>query len=792
MLQHFVLLKKITGFGIAMAFCAFANAQVTSKLEEQFNRYGKKSLQEKVYMHTDRNFYVSGDIIWFKLYNVDAAFHQPLDMSKVAYIEIINADNNPVLQSKVALLNGTGNGSLNLPVGFPTGNYKLRAYTSWMKNAGADYFFEKMITVANTRIKREAPVTAKKTTPEILLFPEGGNLVEGISSKIACKVFSADGKGVDFEGKIVDENNNTQASFRSLEFGMGSFDFKPLGSHKYKAVIKTEKGTVEKELPTVYKEGYVMHVADNKQDIQVQVAANITTAKEIYLLAHTRQLLKVVMAATLQNGIASFVVDKEKLGDGISQLTVFNAAMQPVCERLYFKYPEHELNIGISAKEKTYASRSKIDLDLLSTDENNFKRKADLSMSVYRLDNLQQAEDININAYFWLSSDLKGYIESPAFYFDKVNEHVKRAMDNLMLTQGWRRFKWEDILQDKTPSFAYAPEFSGHLVTGKVVNSITGAAMKDVEVFMSAPGPGTNFLTSISDSLGRVKFDFKKLRGTTELVAQPGDSMARVELANPFAENYTSTQLPAFRLLKTDAELLLDHSIGTQVQNIYTGDELKKYINRTDTMAFFETPDATYFMDDYTRFTTMEEVLREYVTFLNVAKSKNKFSLSLLDISKTQAEFFSLPPLMLVDGVPVSDVDKLMAFDPLKMRKLEVVNRRYFLGKSYFLGIMNWQTYKGDMAGYELDPHATVVDYEGIQLEREFYSPTYDTPEKIASRLPDFRNVLYWSPSVVTNEKGAQRVQFYSSDKKGNYLVVVQGMDANGRCGTGYMEFEVK
>jgi hypothetical protein len=282
-LKHFVFQKRIAGLCLSLACYAATSAQSTNKLEEQFNRYNQKVLQEKIYMHTDRNFYIAGDIIWFKLYDVDASFHEALDVSKLAYIEILNADNSPVLQSKVALEKGKGNGSLNLPVNFQTGNYKLRAYTNWMKNLGPDYFFEKKITVVNTRTKREAPAAARQTAPEVRLFPEGGNLVYGIASTIACKVSAPDGKGIEFEGTIVDEDNNTQASFRSLEYGMGRFDFKPLANHKYKAIIRTGKGTIEKELPSIYKEGYVMHVADGKQEVQVKVATNNTAEKETWL-----------------------------------------------------------------------------------------------------------------------------------------------------------------------------------------------------------------------------------------------------------------------------------------------------------------------------------------------------------------------------------------------------------------------------------------------------------------------------------------------------------------------------
>jgi hypothetical protein len=142
--------------------------------------------------------------------------------------------------------------------------------------------------------------------------------------------------------------------------------------------------------------------------------------------------------------------------------------------------------------------------------------------------------------------------------------------------------------------------------------------------------------------------------------------------------------------------------------------------------------------------------------------------------------------------VPVFNIDSLMVLDPLKIRKLETVQHRYFMGSVNYPGIMNWTTYKGDLAGYLLDPRATVVDYEGLELDREFYAPTYATDEQAASHLPDFRNVLYWEPQLPTDGQGKGGLSFYSSDLPGKYVVVVEGLAADGRAGSGIASFEVQ
>ena len=230
------------------------------------------------------------------------------------------------------------------------------------------------------------------------------------------------------------------------------------------------------------------------------------------------------------------------------------------------------------------------------------------------------------------------------------------------------------------------------------------------------------------------------------------------------------------------------HSLGAQVLNLYSSDHLKQFDTPVvDSSAFYGKPDATYKLDDYTRFTTMEEDLREYVKEDNIIKSHGNFHIKVL----THRGFLSgTDPLVLVDGVPLFNINKLMTIDPLKVRKLEVMATPYYYGPVEEQGIFSFTTYKGDLGGVDLDPHAVVLDYEGLQLQREFYSPVYDNSVQVNSRIPDFRSLLYWSPSV--NTPGKEGITFYSSDQAGKYVGVVQGITANGEAGSQYFMFDVK
>ena len=758
---------------------------VEATLTRDLEQYRSQRLQEKIFLHTDKECYLAGEICWFKLYVAEAVSHHPLDLSKVAYLEWLDKDNKPVLQVKIGLSKGHGNGSLYLPLTLRSGNYKLRAYTSWMKNYGADWFFEKGITLVNAR--RSAEISLKETPLQYYLdlFPEGGNLVEGMNSKIAFRVTDQYGRGLAGAGFVTEDDQDTIARFRPYLFGTGSFTLTPHPGHHYRATFRLADGTaVSTLLPAAYGEGVIMRVSGEGNDhFRVQVQSSAPEAM-FYLIAHTRQSVKVAEAIRLHEGNATLLIDKKSLGEGISSLTLFNAARQPVCERLVFTFPQHPLPIDVHSDQVSYTTRQPIHLQISTGG-------ADCSVAVFRADSLQSVPAEHIGTYLWLTSDLRGKIESPEYYFDHPEDST--AMDNLLLTHGWRRFRWEEVLHHASPSFEFPPEYDGAIISGKILDARTGAAPgKAVRGYLSAPGTMTQFTAANCDVQGRVRFELRNFYQSQEVLAEtdPSDSAYRIDIDDPFSAIYTPDLLPPFILPPGSASLLADRSVSVQVLNRYAGEKLKQFhFPPIDSSTFYYNPDYSYKLDDYTRFTTMEEVLREYVTMMRVEKEKGHFYLPLFDMGNVA--LFRDDPLILLDGVPVFNIDQLMTLDPLKIRKLEMIHRKFFLGETDFDGIMNWVSYKGDLAGYVPDARATVLDYEGLQLQREFYSPSYEEGRKEEEHLPDFRNVLYWEPEVALDTAGKGALHFYSSDLPGKYIVVVEGLTADGRTGSSLFSFEV-
>lgn len=766
------------------------HAQQNSATPEiALNNWRRTHLQEKLYVHTDKNIYAPGEIAWLKVYYVDGSYHRPLKLSEIAYLELVGADNKPLMQTMISLEKNDGGGSFMIPFSLPTGYYKLRCYTQWMRNFDEHFFFEKIIGIINVQQKSRDSVTITKDNYDFGIFPESGNLVDGIESKIAIHITDPFGKGMDGKGFVTD-GTDTVAHFETKKMGMGHFQLTPATSHKYIAHIILDNGkNVEKELPASTDNGFVMKVTgDNNEKLLIQIEAKHKSNNTVYLFAHTRGIVKAAALIQMVNNHGEFSIDKNSLDEGVTQLTLFENN-QPVCERLYFIFPKNKFRIDAIADASSYERRKKITINIKSSGEEN-NTTAHLSAAIYKVDSLQQPDEMNIQNYLLLSSDLTGYVESASWYFEN-NEGRETAMDDLMLTQGWRRFKWTDILQMQKPVWQFAPEYNGEIISARITDKRNGRLLERAPVFLSIPGSDTKFWSSLSDAEGVANFEIKNSFGTREFILQSADSNAVINFVSPFSSTYTNLLLPSFNTQSIDSTASTRKNIYAQVQQAYHEKMLDSFnVSKEDKTPFFIKPDVAYLLDRFTRFTSMEEVMREYIREVNVVNYGGSFHLHVMNGINRMP--FQTDPLVLLDGVAMLDMNKFMDYDPFKIKSIAVVTKKYFLGNINYFGIIDCKTYKGDMNGFALDPRSVILDFDGLQQQREFYSPTYETPQQIGSRMPDFRTLLYWNPSLKIPSGSNTNVEFYSSDATGKYVIVIEGISDKGTPATSKVFFEVK
>ena len=788
-------ITSLTSVLMLISSLSLAQQKELDTLQKKFEHHRINFPQEKVYAHLSQNVYLTGETVWFKIYYVDGVVHHPLNTSKVAYLEILDKDNLAVVQTKVSMKDGHGDGAVFLPASINSGNYTVRVYTQWMKNFSPEFFFHKTITVINSFRKLE---TEKETTTERFraqFFPEGGNLVYELKSKVAFQVTAPNGKGISFSGSVLNNENDTIAAIKAFKFGIGNFTFTPKTGESYRAILTDTLGNSQTiQLPVPQSYGFVMEVGDSTSDLlAIHVSASYPPAEgtsAFYYIVHTRQIISSIGMRSLGPKKTTILVSKKDLSEGISHITIFDSQLRPLCERLYFKPSEKKLLITAHANQPEYGVRRKVTLDLSA--DNSSSQEATLSVAVVKTDSLQGNFTGDIFNYLWLQSDLKGEIESPGYYMATASPDVAVALDNLMLTHGWRRFAWDEILgEKKKPSFI--PEYRGLLIRGTVVDA-NGNPASGVATYLSTPGKNIQLYTARSRFNGDVVYEMKDFYGLKKIIVQTNtaqDSTSKIQIHNPYAATFASRRLPTLTLPPNLSKALLERSVAMQVQDIYYGDNSASFkVTAIDSTSFYSKASETYFLDDYTRFTVMEEVMREYVPGVMVRKRRDGFHFLVLD--NVRKSLFQENPLVILDGMPIFDIDKIMAFDPLKVKKLEVVTNRYFLGPFNFPGIVSYKTYTGDLAGFELDPRSVAMNYEGLQRQRIFYSPSYDNQKQRESRMPDRRNLLFWAPQVRLDKGGKNQLEFYTSDLIGNYTIVIEGLTTNGYSGSTTSSFLVK
>jgi hypothetical protein len=774
-------------FCMAPILARAQNGEALTTIKEGFEAYSVAHIQEKIFVHTDKDFYLTDETIWFKIYAVDGTFHKPLALSKVVYVDVINRDKLSVFQTKVEMADGKGHGSLKLS-SMKSGNYLLRAYTRWMRNYNPASFFEKTITIVNPNDTFDELSTSATNSEgvDIQFFPEGGNLVHNLTSRVGFKVADRSGRGLTCSGSIINEKNDTLVRFQSLKFGMGSFSFTPTPENTYRAIVKVQDKAYSKALPQIQNEGYVMQVQASPTDINIRVQyRGPENPSAVHLLAHTRQFLKVSMTGARVNNEYNFQVPLDKVGEGITHFTIFDENQMPVADRLFFKKPGNALRIHATLQKRNFSSREAVELTVSSRSATE-QVPANLSLSVFMADSLQSVSPMNIHAYLMLSSDLKGFIESPEYYLYSNNPEVNAAADNLMMTQGWSRFTWKDVLKAPSESPWLAPEYEGIILSGKMT---TEQPWISVHNLLLSANRENNLSSFRATSSGKFQFSLKDRIGTKDLVLTnfSGAEVATITLDDAFERRIVNIP-PSLAVPANAKKSLIARSIYAQVQEQFEKSAEGETPTTSDTTSFYGAPDAKYHLDNYVRFPTVEEVLREYVTQVIVRK-QNK-GLAIFTLNEDEGAFFTESPLVMVDGVPLFNHDKVLAANAKNVRDLEVVTRKFHHGPLTFNGIVSLKTFKGDFAGFALDSTSSVFSFEGFQSSREFYAPQYSVTDR-GSRVPDFRNVLHWVPEIITTTTGNTQIRFFTSDAKGRFIGVFQGLSDEGMSGTHVFTFDV-
>lgn len=416
---------------------------------------------EKVFLHLDKPFYAAGETIRFSAFLVHAATHLLSSTSGVLYVELLDSNHEIVSRARVSLQEGRGSSQIDLSGDLAAGTYQILAYTNWMRNFDPEWFYSLKVNIFNSGLKQKQKISLRKKDLDIDLqfFPEGGELIGGIPALVAFKAIGPNGRHVDVKGNIYDSSGKKVNDFKSSHLGMGNLILAPGKDMSYYALISGDGKEHKYPLPEVKSEGYSMMVNNLKPkgvELLVKTSAEHHDA-EFYLIARMRGVIYHRFKGRFQNRVIRLEIPKSKLPDGVLQITLFDDKKQPCCERLAFinnyQNPGFTLRTGNSG-----ATRGEGSLLWLRLSDPDGKPVRDARVSVSVTSSkwvpYNRYQD-NIYTHFLLNSDLKGCLENPGYYFVDDSRARQKALDLVMLTHGWRRFTWEDLLKDKKPVYKY-------------------------------------------------------------------------------------------------------------------------------------------------------------------------------------------------------------------------------------------------------------------------------------------------------------------------------------------------
>lgn len=668
-------------------------------------------------------------------------------------------------------------------------------------------------------------IVLNKDYLDFQLFPESGELVHGLRSKIGFKALDANGQGKFVQGDIVDEKDSIIVSFESNSLGMGSFILNKLDSTKTYFARLTPQSTQDQillyPLPKVASVGNVLSVEKQDDNILVTALSNYMRNDSIYLSISFRGVDFYDMKVKLGEGVLRLLIPTDKLPEGIISCTMMDNSMRPVAERLYFnERPETRINIALSTNKNTYAKRELTKLSIETTNSIGEPINTNLSLLVINMQQMgeMQIKRQNILSWFLLDSELKGQIEDPGFYFSK-DSRTQSDLDVLMLTQGWRKYNYSKPYKDLT--FQAEPTLS---VSGHVSSVFSKKKSKEAELTMITFGKNKSLFTQVSDSLGKFKFNLNDEYGQNMNVLIQSSKVSGKKMNFNITIDKNDSPPITFNHIKTVEKLdsVINKFIEKNMEREKIDDAFplqsgRILLDEVEINAYRLTPNRKKVMEEYG---TPDDV----IDGKEILAKEKKWSYGLYSVllfnypeklriwrsgdGNLYAEVIgSDATLVVIDGEPakIYEYPLIPNIPPSEVSSFEIIKcaTNFYHLYSEVTGI--WP--EGIMCGSVIAIYTYgqkgiygVNEPVGIMqasvpvfsAQREFYAPKYETPKPEDWNKPDLRALVHWNPILKTDSLGNASASFYNADNVGKMMVIVEAVSENGEIGYQEIEYEIE
>ncbi|MCE5346163.1 MAG: hypothetical protein LLG13_07750 [Bacteroidales bacterium] len=795
MMNVYIQYLKIPSSLQKLVFASFLAFSISLTSFPQFTgnylkKLNEKNYAEELFVQTDRDIYIAGEQVFFKILKLNGLTHTPSDVSKVVYLDLMGNFNNPVVQLKIGADGFSGSGEFMLPDTLRTGNYLIRSCTRWMQNFSQDLFSYKRISIINPfeKIGQIKLPSREQRIDSVIFYPESGYLVSDVETLLGFRCFDKNGDPLKTEGTILDKNNHILCHIKTDINGSGFASIKPSGSGSLYLVDSTGNNHSEKfALPPVQNSGIAFSVnfSRNQGLIKIKILKNNNfdlSGRNLYLVCSPVSMSPLKEEISVEKN-TEISLQQNTFPDGLVCITIIDNNDNILAKRWVYNDKTPDIKYSTRLNNTDFSAREKVIIDITANDPNGKPVESDLVVSVVKSFSSGKNSCNNAGRYMQLPQLA---VMNTDYDRSDINDYL------IYYSAGDDFLKYGKPGSDTIPE--YCPELEGHLLSGNIRNIATGEPLKKENISLSFVGKTAQCRFTKTDENGNFNFVVKE-SGTREIVIQPLSPELNdcyVELNNPFPLIINKYKSSGFYIDSSKIAEINQAIVSMQIKNIYepflqTGNIKLKNSDKPD---FYGNPDNTIQMSDFIELTSLKEVIKEIVPGVTTYKKNDRSNFKL--INKYQNQAFELAPLVLVDGVPVYDFDKVLNINSKDLEKIDVLNTRYFVADIVNEGIINFITKKGNLSVMEFDQSIFRQEFEALQAGYGFSSPDYSTDSLRNSRIPDFRNTLYWNPDVRTDKTGKTTVEFYTSDETGEYNIIVEGFTPEGETGRSVTSFSVR
>jgi hypothetical protein len=684
-----------------------------------------------------------------------------------------------------------------------------------MRNDGSDGYFDQVIPVGSG-LKISESNTSRKLSPntriDLQFFPEGGQFVTGITSKVAFKAIGTNGLGTEVNGVIIDNAGTEISKFSSAHLGMGYFYLKPEPGKTYKAKLTYADGTPNMiDLPQAVSKGIVLKVTnDSLHKATVQILSNGSYfaenhGKPVDILIYSGGIATAV-SISLDSSVVNLDLLKRRLKPGIAKVTLFSTGGEPISERQLFIQNPDQLNLTLATDKAIYNKREKVHLAIKATNRADSVITGHFSIAIIDESKVvvdEKAEN-TISNYLLLTSDLKGNIEQPNYYFTNINDKTRSDLDLVMLTHGYSRFEWKKVLNNGYPPVAWQPE--KNLEIAGIATNYLGKPLVKGAVSLIPPDKGP-LLSQVTDDKGNFRFTDLVFTDTAKFVLQAvkNDGKNTTKLVYNQEQNIPIVDPPA--AVQNDN---VNQIMPAYLENAdHQWEELNKSGKRK---VLKEVQIRDVRRDDHYRSSSLagpghaDQVM--HAEEIEMASGQLSSSLNgrlrgivfLKGVPYLSSGAAIESMLVVIDGTvmyphrgePGYNVDQISLADVETVEVLKHTGNSAIYGMDSGHGVLIITTklvtgrQNRDIPSTGILP----IRVQGYYKAREFYSPKYTSI--LDNGRKDLRSTIYWKPEIVTDEDGNASVDYFNADGTGSYRIIIQGMDEKGDIGWQIYRYKVE